>query len=141
MSRGIDIIGMWVKKSNKANRIINSEKRETSISFGVGTIFISIFLFLFGVLFAIGLSGITNNSFNDKYIVDILNNFVIYSGNILIAILFAIVGGLCVIVLFINGILNIFYQLKINKKAIGYVGLVLFIISVIATVILILQLF
>ncbi len=99
----------------------NPEKREKSVYFGVRALFRTIILAGFTALFAVGLI----------YCIKAMSN-----QNL--GVLLAIIGVVtCGILLFYSTIslifscpLDIYYQIRLNKRAIGWVALTIYVVSV-----------
>ena len=126
------IIGMFFKKSTKYDQIIRKDKKETSVSFGVGGIISSVFTVAFAFLLAVGIAtiasinGIRSGSFGTA--------IGLFISNIFLGFLAAVVGGSCAFLLIINSLMDVIYQFKMNKKPIRFVTLIIFLASVIASV-------
>lgn len=130
-SKEPSVIRMFFQKSNKFGRIFQSDKKDTSVSFGVGGIISSIFTVAFAFLFAVGIASITSvNGTSGKT----LGFFV---SNMFFGLLALIIGGASTVLLIINSLMDVVYQFKMNKKAIRYVTLVLFLASFIGAAVLV----
>lgn len=121
-----NLFATWLHKSAKFDELKRGPKRDTSVSFGVKGIISSLFCLLFAVLFALCLKSWSGASDTEAF------------GLWLFYLLGFIVCILCFLLLFFESLLDVQYQMRLNKRAIGWISLVLFICCVIGGVVIML---
>lgn len=124
------LIRNFTNKTNKYNRIKNSEKAEQSVNFGVHTIIWSIVTILLAFMAALGASGLFEDS-NFFISLGAATGFVMTF--LYIALL--AVGALGAIILIVSNIFNLIYQFRLNKHIIRWFALAFFILSIIAFIV------
>lgn len=137
MSRGAasQLLSNILNMSCKYDRIAASDKKETSVTFGVRAIIKSVFAVLFALLTMYGLilCGVASKS-----IMNLANQAIdttaISLFNLVLGALCIVIGALSVLFLLISGGFSVRYQFKLNKKPIRIVALVLFLASVVSSV-------
>jgi len=125
---GFHLFRIWNQRSIKYSTIRDSEKRATSISFGVKTIIASVFCVVFAVLFALCLKNIGQSSTIDDIVLSVLY------------IIGMVICGLSFLSILFTAIIDVQYQLRLNKKAIGWIALIILILALAGSVVAVLML-
>lgn len=121
----MDFLTFWSKLSTDYGRIASDpERRAKSVRFGVQSILSSVFGAAVVLLCALGVSSLMSDTDGMKAL------------GIVFAALLALIALVAVVQLTVRGLIATVYQMRLNRRPIGIISLVVWILSVIATIVL-----
>ncbi len=127
----MSIIWDLIRSSNRFDRIKNSDRAAKSYGFGVRCILCCVFGAALAAAGGFGLQLLNTTPKSAGGVEEAVGAVVQSCGNIILGAPILIIGALGALILWLFAIVNLRYQLKMNKRAIGYVCIFLVIASII----------